>query len=57
MTDFLPCADMDSLIKIPLIPEDKQIVHVQYAYLRSTLLNADLKELIRLLDELNEKIN
>ena len=57
MTDFLPFADMDSLIKIPLIPEDKQIFHVQYAYLRSTLLNADLKELIRLLDELNEKIN
>ena len=55
MTDFLPFADMDSLIKIPLIPEDKQIFHVQYAYLRSTLLNADLKELIRLLDELNEK--
>lgn len=56
MTDFLPFADMDSLIKIPLIPEDKQIFHVQYAYLRSTLLNEDLKELIRLLDELNEKI-
>ena len=57
MTDFLPFADMDSLIKIPLISEDKQIFHVQYAYLRSALLNPDIKKLIHLLDDLDEKIN
>mgnify|MGYP005983333505 CR=1 FL=1 len=54
MTDFLPFADMDSLIKIPLIPEDKQIFHVQYAYLKSAILNQDIQQLIQLLDDLDE---
>ena len=52
MTDVIPLKNMSNLIKIPLIREDRQSFFVQYAYLKSTPLNSDLKELISLLDEM-----
>ena len=55
MTDFLPFSDMESIVKIPLIPEDKQIFYVQYAYLKNTIIGENLQALMALLDELDEE--
>ncbi|MBM7711765.1 LysR family transcriptional regulator [Enterococcus xiangfangensis] len=54
MTDFLPFADMEGLVKVPLIAEDKQTFHVQYSYLKNAFLSEKLQELILLLDGLDE---
>lgn len=55
MTDFLPFSDMDKIVKIPLIPEDKQTFYVQYTFLRNAILSERLLELTTLLDSLAEK--
>ncbi|MFC4770743.1 LysR family transcriptional regulator [Enterococcus hermanniensis] len=50
MTDFPVFQEMDGLVKVPLIPEDKEIFYIQYAYLKSAVLNQDLQKLMRILD-------
>lgn len=53
MTEFPVFQEMEGLVKIPLIPEDKEIFYIQYAYLKSALLNQEVQKLIRILDELS----
>ncbi|MCJ1973137.1 LysR family transcriptional regulator [Lactococcus carnosus] len=55
MTDFLPFQDMDGLVKIPLVAEDKVPFYVQYAYLRNAVLDEKLQELIAMLDRLSKE--
>ena len=58
MTDFPVFQEMDGLVKIPLVPEDKEIFYIQYAYLKSAVLNQDIQKLMDILDGLSwvEKI-
>ncbi|MEQ7172479.1 LysR family transcriptional regulator [Enterococcus innesii] len=53
MTEFPVFQEMEGLVKIPLIPEDKEIFYIQYAYLKSAMLNQEVQKLIRTLDELS----
>lgn len=53
MTEFPVFQEMEGLVKIPLIPEDKEIFYIQYAYLKSAMLNQEVRKLIRILDELS----
>ena len=53
MTEFPVFQDMEGLVKIPLVPEDKEIFYIQYAYLKSAMLNQEVQKLIRILDELS----
>ncbi len=39
MTEFPVFQEMEGLVKIPLVPEDKEIFYIQYAYLKSAMLN------------------
>ncbi len=52
MTEFPVFQEMEGLVKIPLVPEDKEIFYIQYAYLKSAMLNQEVQKLIRILDEL-----
>lgn len=52
MTEFPVFQEMEGLVKIPLVPEDKEIFYIQYAYLKSAMLNQEVRKLIRILDEL-----
>ena len=52
MTEFPVFQEMEGLMKIPLVPEDKEIFYIQYAYLKSAMLNQEVQKLIRILDEL-----
>lgn len=53
MTEFPVFLEMEGLVKIPLVPEDKEIFYIQYAYLKSAMLNQEVQKLIRILDELS----
>ncbi|RHK02037.1 LysR family transcriptional regulator [Enterococcus casseliflavus] len=53
MTEFPVFQEMEGLVKIPLVPEDKEIFYIQYAYLKSAMLNHEVQKLIRILDELS----
>ncbi|WP_461197713.1 LysR family transcriptional regulator [Enterococcus sp. N249-2] len=53
MTDFPAFQEMDGLVKIPLVPEDKEIFYIQYAYLKSAVLNQDVQKLMGILDGLS----
>lgn len=53
MTEFPVFQEMEGLVKIPLVPEDKEIFYIQYAYLKSAMLNQEVQKLIRILDELS----
>lgn len=53
MTEFPVFQEMEGLVKIPLVPEDKEIFYIQYAYLKSSMLNQEVQKLIRILDELS----
>lgn len=53
MTEFPVFQEMEGLVKIPLLPEDKEIFYIQYAYLKSAMLNQEVQKLIRILDELS----
>ena len=53
MTEFPVFQEMEGLVKIPLVPEDKEIFYIQYAYLKSAMLNQEGQKLIRILDELS----
>ena len=53
MTEFPVFQEMEGLVKIPLVPEDKEIFYIQYAYLKSAMLNQEVEKLIRILDELS----
>lgn len=52
MTEFPVFQEMEGLVKIPLVPEDKEIFYIQYAFLKSAMLNQEVRKLIRILDEL-----
>lgn len=52
MTEFPVFQEMEGLVKIPLVPENKEIFYIQYAYLKSAMLNQEVRKLIRILDEL-----
>jgi len=52
MTEFPVFQEMEGLVKIPLVPEDKEIFYIQYASLKSAMLNQEVQKLIRILDEL-----
>ncbi len=53
MTEFPVFQEMEGLVKIPLVAEDKEIFYIQYAYLKSAMLNHEVQKLIRILDELS----
>ncbi len=53
MTEFPVFQEMEGLVKIPLVPEDKEIFYIQYAYLKSAMLNQEVQKLIGILDELS----
>ncbi|MEQ7140209.1 LysR family transcriptional regulator [Enterococcus casseliflavus] len=53
MTEFPVFQEMEGLVKIPLVPEDKEIFYIQYAYLKSAMLNQEVQKLIRILDDLS----
>lgn len=53
MTEFPVFQEMEGIVKIPLVPEDKEIFYIQYAYLKSAMLNQEVQKLIRILDELS----
>lgn len=53
MTEFPVFQEMEGLVKIPLVLEDKEIFYIQYAYLKSAMLNQEVQKLIRILDELS----
>jgi len=53
MTEFPEFQEMEVLVKIPLVPEDKEIFYIQYAYLKSAMLNQEVQKVIRILDELS----
>lgn len=53
LTEFPVFQEMEGLVKIPLVPEDKEIFYIQYAYLKSAMLNQEVQKLIRILDELS----
>ena len=53
MTEFPVFQEMEGLVKIPLVPEDKEIFYIQYAYLKSAMLNQEVQKFIRILDELS----
>ncbi|MUN75406.1 LysR family transcriptional regulator [Enterococcus casseliflavus] len=53
MTEFPVFQEMEGLVKIPLVPEDKEIFYIQYAYLKSAMLNQEVQKLIRILDKLS----
>lgn len=53
MTEFPVFQEMEGLVKIPLVPEDKEIFYIQYAYLKSAMLNQEVQKLVRILDELS----
>ena len=53
MTEFPVFQEMEGLVKIPLVAEDKEIFYIQYAYLKSAMLNQEVQKLIRILDELS----
>ena len=53
MTEFPVFQEMEGLVKIPLVPEDKEIFYIQYAYLKSAMLNQEVQKLIRIFDELS----
>ena len=53
MTEFPVFQEMEGLVKIPLVPEDKEIFYIQYAYLKSAMLNQEVQKVIRILDELS----
>lgn len=53
MTEFPVFQEMEGLVKISLVPEDKEIFYIQYAYLKSAMLNQEVQKLIRILDELS----
>ncbi|WP_429967475.1 LysR family transcriptional regulator [Enterococcus sp. AZ173] len=53
MTEFPVFQEMEGLVKIPLVPEDKEIFYIQYAYLKSAILNQEVQKLISILDELS----
>ena len=53
MTEFPVFQEKEGLVKIPLVPEDKEIFYIQYAYLKSAMLNQEVQKLIRILDELS----
>ena len=55
MTDFLPFEDMEGLVKIPLVAEDKVLFYVQYAYLKNAILDDKLQRLISMLDRLSKE--
>ncbi len=52
MTEFPVFQEKEGLVKIPLVPEDKEIFYIQYAYLKSAMLNQEVQKLIRILYEL-----
>lgn len=54
MTDFIPFRDMENLVKIPLVAKDKEIFYVQYAHLKTAVLNEDLQQLVVMLDKLSK---
>ncbi|EPH87083.1 transcriptional regulator, LysR family [Enterococcus faecalis 06-MB-DW-09] len=53
MTEFPVFQEMEGLVKILLVPEDKEIFYIQYAYLKSAILNQEVQKLISILDELS----
>lgn len=55
MTDFIPFRDMEGLVKIPLVAEDKELFYVQYAYLKNAVLSDDLQKLVAMLDRLSKE--
>ncbi|MBS7577959.1 MULTISPECIES: LysR family transcriptional regulator [unclassified Enterococcus] len=52
MTDFPYFQDIEGLIKIPLVPQDKEIFYIQYAFLKQAVLSDDLSKLINILDKI-----
>lgn len=57
MTDFIPFRDMENLVKIPLVAKDKEIFYVQYAHLKTAVLNEDLQQLVVMLNKLSKVDN
>lgn len=55
MTPYLPFQHMKGLVEVSLVPEDKEMLYVQYAYLKKTVLNDNFKKILTMLDTFSQQ--
>ncbi len=55
MTPYLPFQNMKGLVEISLAPEDQEMLYVQYAFLKKSVLNDNFEKLIEILDNLSKQ--
>ena len=55
MTPYLPFQNMKGLFEISLVPEDREMFYVQYAFLKKSVINDNFTKLIQVLDNLSNK--
>ena len=53
MTPYLPFQNMKGMVEISLVPEDREMVYVQYAFLKKSIINENFSKLIKILDNLS----
>ena len=47
--------NMKGLVEISLVPEDREMFYVQYAFLKKSVINDNFTKLIQVLDNLSNK--
>ena len=55
MTPYLPFQNMKGLVEISLAPEDQEMLYVQYAFLKKSVLGDNFEKLIEILDNLSKQ--
>lgn len=55
MTPYLPFQNMKGLVEISLVPEDKEMFYVQYAFLKKSVVNDNFSKLVMILDNLSKQ--
>jgi DNA-binding transcriptional LysR family regulator len=53
MTPYLPFQNMKGMVEISLVPEDREMFYVQYAFLKKSIINENFSKLIKILDNLS----
>lgn len=53
MTPYLPFQNMKWMVEISLVPEDREMFYVQYAFLKKSIINENFSKLIKILDNLS----
>lgn len=52
MTPYLPFQHMTGLVEVSLVPEDREMFYVQYAYLKKMVFHDNFERLLTLFDDL-----